>query len=430
MIKNIFAVNNKAYNLMYALTLFYAFFGLSFESESRPILILILIILFIHSLIYNRKLFKTIPFFILLAVVGASLITWVLSSIQVPDIAARSPRVGGLLENFTFILLGLILAGSKRKVFVFWGVAVITTVITPWLAGNGMIDIKKAMEGVRTGLGGHIITMGIVYSTVLLSTLVFFKRFVLVSYVKYTITPWLLLVCISAFGVYASQTRAVYLGLVFIYLLSFFSITLFAVKDWVKYRKVFCLFLLVTLFLILGTLVLYKFSYFDFLINKTTKEQSVIWLVISGDFDKVPRNSSGLRIHFWLDVIDWVAQRPLTGWSESANHKLHIAAGNYFGDGYFISVHNDVFEILLSHGLVGLFLHIATLVWMYKRVLRSWKKGLFGNDVFIFFNLFLLFFLINSLFMSLLLFKETLYLWNIVLSGCFGLTINKKLSNI
>lgn len=411
-------------SFLFALAILYAFFGLAFESGGRVVLILLCLILFITCATYNRKAFKQPVLLFIPIAIFIGMTTWLLTNLQVPDIAAQSPRLGGILDKLSFIPLAFVLANAKNRIYLFWGAAICAALAMPWLKGSGLSEIMQALNGRRSGLGGHIITMGIIYTIIAFSCLVFFNRFCLNNNQLWRWPIWLALLAASFFGIIASQTRAIYLGIALIYTLFFILIITWSIRDWKRNKANATYFITISLVLLVITLTLQHYNYFDALIKKVNSEQSVLWLLITGNIQDIPRNSSGLRIYFWVDAYNWILERPWTGWGESANKHLHAAAGNYFGQRIFHSIHNDIFEITLSHGLLGLGFYCVLTTWLYRKVLNAWKDQRIKNDSFIFFNIFIIFFIFNGQFMSLFYFHETIYLWNIIMASYLAKIIN------
>jgi len=415
-----------ALKILFLLSLIYVFFSLGLERSFREFSYLLFILIIAYTIKYQRQLFKTPPFYFLIAATLIAVITWLLTFWQVPNIGSSSPRLGDILDKFSFLPLAVLLMGNTKRTFVFWIVAAIGALLTPWFSGNGLTEIKAAYNGLRTGFGGHIITMGIVYSTIAIACLVFYKRFFYHTKKPWGYILWFLLLACTCFGIYASQTRSIYLGIFTLYALSSITILYLALNSWRTYRSTTLFFILTSAIFITIAYVLQSQGFFDPLIAKIEHEESVFWLLLSGNLDAIPKNSSGLRIHFWIEAYHWILERPWTGWGAEANKDMHLLAGNYFGNRPFITVHNDLLDILLAYGLLGAIFYTSLITWLTKETYLIWKKGLIGTDLFVFFLLFLLFFLLNGIFMSLLFFRETVFLWNVVLAGFLGFILKHK----
>lgn len=413
--------------IIFILFFIYAITTIPYDSFSRIPLLLGCLLLIVYCIKYHKEYFFSSSFIFIIAAVLVSLLTWITTNLQIPETAPTSPRLGGILSKLAFIPIAFILAKNNKRIQYFILAAIIGTLASNWLVEDGFNEILLALDGKRTGLGGHIITMGIIYSTLLFACLIYFKRF---RSNKLHICLWVLLIIYSCFGIIASQTRAIYLGLALIYSLFFFLIIYLSVVSWKKNKNLVFYFLFISIVSTLVVFIFYNFNFFDSILNKASREQSVFWFFISGNFDQIPKNSAGFRIHFWIDAYQWIIERPWTGWGEGANKHLHEQAGNFFGNRIFHSIHNDILEILLSHGIFGLMLYVSLTIWLYLRVYRNWKNKIIQNDTFIFFNAFLIFFIFNGIFMSLFYFKETISLWNIVLACYLAVTLNQPKSTL
>lgn len=430
---NMFNIKSKddiLINSLFILSLVYAFLFLAFKNELKVVFILSGLMVFYYIFQYKKKLFNTTPFYFLLMAIFIAMLTWILAKLQVPEIATNSPEIENLLDKFVFILFAIILFGNKNKTFIFWGVAALGAFLLPWLVGGGFEEIKLAiLEKHRTGFGRHIITMGMIYSVIFIASLIFFHRFVYNSNKILNWLLWIAILTISILGIYSSQTRAIYLGLALIWflVLIFIIYLFFTSRD--KNRFIIVYFtILSTFFIIFGLLLLY-YGAFDFLIKRATQEQSVISYLLAGEFDKIPKNSSGLRIHFWIDAWSWIVERPWTGWGKDGNISVHKEAGNFFGSRHFITIHNDILDILLQYGILGLLLFISLIVWLSNGVYKAWKNSTIEFDLILFYTLFLIFFLFNGMFLSTLFFHDTIFLWNIILAGYLGFIIKDKYIN-
>src|SRR5690554_285519 len=233
--------NQKVFStLLFLLVLTYTFTYFAFDSIAKAALALSSLLIFCYTAKYNKPFFKSLPFFLLAFAFIITLITWALTSIQVPEFAANSIRSEHLLNKFSFIPLALILAESKKRILIFIATAIISALLNPWIAGGGTAEIIRALNGMRTGFGGHIITMGTVYATILIAALVYFHKIREESY-SHTkklllFFVWATITSAAAIGVYASQSRAIYIGFLGLYLVSFLVIAYLSIKSWSTYK--------------------------------------------------------------------------------------------------------------------------------------------------------------------------------------------------
>jgi O-antigen ligase len=137
----------------------------------------------------------------------------------------------------------------------------------------------------------------------------------------------------------------------------------------------------------------------------------VIEKIMTGDLDKVPLSSIGIRIHTWRKAVGWIQERPWTGWGPKsrkalyANSDLPPSIKKQFGH-----FHNSIIEITLAYGLVGLavFMLIAGVVGY--RAWWAWRRGLMPDDVFFFLGAFFIYWLIVNMFESYVIYTTGYYI--------------------
>src|SRR5690554_7495197 len=127
-----------ALKILFLLSLIYVFFSLGLERSFREFSYLLFILIIAYTIKYQRQLFKTPPFYFLIAATLIAVITWLLTFWQVPHIGSSSPRLGDILDKFSFLPLAVLLMGNTKRTFVFWIVAAIGALLTPWFSGNGL----------------------------------------------------------------------------------------------------------------------------------------------------------------------------------------------------------------------------------------------------------------------------------------------------
>lgn len=374
---------------------------------------------FISVTLYAINYLRSSVFVFTVWAIAVPLMSWVFMRLDNPELAFRSPNVKPVLDNFLFIPIGLVLLGDRLKTFVFWGAAAMSAFALPWVVGDGLVEWKDFLNGERTGFGGHIITMGMVYANILLGLLVFSGRvFRLKRYKGLFTALWFASVLLAFICTVASQTRAIYFGLA-VSLLSWFVLSFFLEKSSVY--QIFKRFFIGICFVFVVIFSGFKLGLFDKFIERTSKESNVIHALMSFQLDEIPRNSSGLRVYFWVDTWNEAIERPLFGWDRGTSKRLHKQANEYFKPGVpFESVHNDFLQLFLEYGLFGLSLFLGALFWIVHGLFSLWRAKKLEFDLFVFVLLSLSFFLINGLFMSTWFFMESKFLWNILMGGAAG----------
>lgn len=411
--------------LLFILSLSYAFLHLGFAKETKSLLHILYFISLLSVILYQRELFKTLPPLIILFGAITTVISWALMKLQIPELANSSPNTKPLLDKLIFIPLALALLGNQKKIMIFWSVAALSALLLPWSIGHGSQEIEAAIAGQRTGFGRHPITMGMIYSCLLIAALVFFNRIVLqkkLIWLRFIL--WLFIVAIGLLGIIGSQTRAVYVGLFIVLIAITISLTTSLILQKNKNKKTH--YSIIPLFLIVSAFtILYSQGTFDRTIKRFISEKQTYAKILQGDTSSIPLNSAGYRIHFWQETLKWSAERPLTGWDDDANSKMHEKAGHWLSSEkrHFITVHNDFLEILLAYGVLGIIFIVTLIFWLIQGIISAWRSGIMPTDYFIFFISFFIFFLFNGLFMSTWFLSDSKFLWNTVTAGAAAFII-------
>ncbi len=397
-----------------------ATFGLelAYGSEIRGITSLFYVLGLVAFVRYGGILRTGMPGILLVWAVAVSLISWGAMKVTQPDFPGNEYRLEGVLDKFVFIIPALILAGSARNILSVWLVVSAAVLAHSWTAGAGWEEFAIAFEGVRSGFGSNPIRMGMIWGTVFLGCLAFCYRFVVWNGFSWPrLLPWLVLTLISGFCTLATQSRGVYLSL----LVVAFCGVIAAV--WIAYRKGLFAYLKLWHYVAAAMLLVVLGGYLaqsgqvQGVLDRTESQWIAVEQFAEGEVEDVTRNSIGLRIHFWVEAADWIAERPLLGWGFRASWVLHEEAGNRFEDRYFHTIHNAFIDVLLSYGIIGFALFSTLAIWLIRGGLAAVRSGVMPVDFAVFFAAFTVFYAVNSVFTSSLFIKDSIYLFNVVLAG-------------
>lgn len=400
------------------LTLAATALSLSFHGNTRFIAAAAYLVGLVTLLSYGGPLRKAFPVWIALAGLIIPILSWYFMRSDFPDYQyANNPYPDNLLDKFIFLLLALALAGSQRNIMVVWIVAACAALLLPWASGAGWQEWSNALQGRRTGFGINPIRAGMMYGTILIACLIFYKRLVYRPEFGATrLAIWLGLTSVSAFMTAATQTRSVFLALALMAVGTLLIATVvllrnrefrLGLKSWGTIAGV----------LILGVVLLLRSDGFQDTLAKTESQIGAVQPFLQGNFDDIPDNSIGLRLQFWVDGAQWIAERPFLGWGYRASRLVHEEAGNMFGDRLFRSLHNTFLDLQLSYGLAGTLLMAAFIVWLVAQLHSGWKARRVPTDYYIFIIAFLVFYGINGMFTSAWFISDSIYLWNAVLIG-------------
>jgi O-antigen ligase len=129
--------------------------------------------------------------------------------------------------------------------------------------------------------------------------------------------------------------------------------------------------------------------------DRFVAESAAIHTLLSGNLDELPFSSIGVRIHSWAQSLNWIAERPVTGWGLNARSDV-IQLGGRFPKhlkARFGHLHNSYLEILLGTGAVGfIFLCLLWGVQLRRIKLAANKElyafALYGSAFFMVVNMF------------------------------------------
>lgn len=407
------------YVVMVFSVLVVAGFELAFHSDIRIISVPSYLLGMIIIFSYDRVVRRTPAVWLFLGGLLIPILSWYFMRSDFADYRyADNPYPDNLLDKFIFLIPALILAGSTRNVMVVWLVATVSVFMLPWTSGDGWQEWIRALEGRRTGFGINPIRMGMIYGTVFIGTLVFYRRMVYRPDFSWPwFIAWFVLFALFGFATLATQTRSVFLAMAVLLMvaLSVFGFLWLRNKD--VRRLGFRSWGVIGVLLVAILVMVVRSDPFERQVTRTADQMQAVQPFLQGDFEEIPSGSVGLRLQFWVDAVSWSAERPIVGWGYRASRMMHEEAGNIFGDRYFRSLHNAYLDVQLSYGLLGTILMTAFVFWLIRGLHVAWRREVMPTDFYLFFIGFFIFFGVNSFFTSSWFISDAVYLWNIVLMG-------------
>lgn len=368
------------------------------------------------------------PFLFFLIAVGLEVTSWVGSfqgaAFQFPP--NQLPQVEGVGKWFWFILLAFWLQKKSWAPPVFWATAIVTIAITPWVTGNGLTEMELAMDGYRIDMGTMNAQHAAMYAGLMLlggvclllhSGMASVRRGLLLS-------AGFLITILALFYLYATQTRAVWLGCIGAVTV---ILTLYALlKDWRMERKIKKrpMVLIITVLMITGIWAVIQTP----MSSKIDQENGTISLVMEGRFSEMPLNSSGIRIRSWYYALPWIAQSPWLGWGPDGSKLIMQESDALPADlkKHFGHLHNTYFDLLAQYGLAGLIFYLSLLAWFMRRLVQAHRNRTIPPAAFIFGVGFLVYWLIVNTFESYMLFSSGKYAFSMVLAGTLSLMQTPK----
>lgn len=369
----------------------------------------------------SRQLF--IPFLFFLIAVGLEVTSWAGSfrgsAFQFPP--NQLPQIEGVGKWFWFILLAFWLQKANWAPPAFWAIATVTIAITPWIIGDGLGELELAMEGYRINMGTMNAQHAAMYAGLMLiggvclllhSGMVSVRRGLLLN-------AGLFLTILALFGLYATQTRAIWLGCIGAVIVILGLYILLKDRPMERKTKKTPTVLIITILMIAGIWAAAQTP----ISSKVDRENGTISLIIQGRLSEVPLDSSGIRIRSWYYALPWIAQAPLLGWGPDGS-KLIMQESDALPENlkkHFGHLHNTYLDLLAQYGLLGLTFYLSLLGWFMNRLVQAHRNRTIPPSAFIFGVGFLVYWLIVNTFESYMLFSSGKYAFSVVLAGTLSL---------
>lgn len=375
----------------------------------------------IAVLTWGRGIRGSAPLWLLLAAIIVQVLSWGLLYWQHPEWAAANPRLDRMAKWFLFIGLAWWLGGSTRHTLLFWGVALLGLLLVVSVGEHGVPHWQRAFENWRFRPSFGLMNAqhaAMFFGAALIGGLAFAGRCWRSGCLAWPRRlAWLGIVGVCLLGTVLTQTRGVWLSL----LLAALAMAV-AVLCWLwvaRHPRHLLRWLALGLcgVVIVGLAVGLIFR--DTVERRLGHENTVIALVVQGEFDQVPYTSVGVRVHTWRAAGEWFLERPLVGWGDDARG-LVIRNTEWLPDNVrerFGHLHNTPLEILVAYGLLGLGVMLTLGAWVGLGAWRAWRGGVMPGDMALFGLGFFVFFVVINQFESYLSFWTGTFLFNLVLGG-------------
>lgn len=373
----------------------------------------------IALLVWGKGLKGSAVLWLLLAVIGVQVLSWVLGYFHHPEWVSSNPEVGRLAKLFIFIGVAWWLGGSTRLTLALWLAAVVGYVIASFVSG-GLEEWRKGLEGMRTGFGIRNNQHGSMLFGVCLVGLVVFARRIFMHTERgrlALIFAWGVLTLISVTGVLIGQTRAVWLALCVAAAVGVAIWLMWLAKSHGARHMLRSMVIISCVLVVAGMGAMYAFK--DTLSQRIARESPVIERVLDGDLQNVPYSSVGIRIHTWVAAGEWIAERPLVGWG-GEGRGLVIDHTDWLPDNIkerFGHLHNFFLEVWVAYGVLGLGVIAALAFWIGRGTWLAWRAGVMPGDIALFGASFFVYWVIVNQFESYNSFWTGVYVHNLVVGG-------------
>jgi len=376
-------------------TLVYVYTRIPFKGELQDLPQNLMVLSFFISAWGQRHKLKSDLIFKLLIL--AILIPWLLFGINALidyETAIRYHSANDLLKLFLFLPLAWWIGGSRAGAVRMLTIAFLGLATAVALDPNLMQSLSMLWAGQRVDFGIHNAQHGaLFFGLVILFCVCSLSQQVQDKLALHWITALLVLVgLVSMIGLLGTQTRAAILGL----LVTGFVALLLGIRKGSLFDRNH---LSTAQGILVSVLVIGLLSWpATILHNRLAADKTTFHVLLEGNLDEVPFGSAGLRIHSWAEALEWIAERPITGWGQKARSdviQLSERFPDYVKDAGWGHLHNGYLEILLGFGAVG-FVFVCVL-WI---VLLRRLKIAASNDLYAFALYSSIFFLVLNMFES------------------------------
>ena len=208
---------------------------------------------------------------------------------------------------------------------------------------------------------------------------------------------YIFLVSLSVIGLFASQARAAFLGLMVV---SIVFVFLTFLKYWKNRRSSYAI-----LFAPIIVLLLAGISFFNIWQQRATNEEETISRISNLNFNDIPMTSIGLRLYLFKIAYPAIIKRPLFGWGNEGSEIVIDRSGlpqeAIKSTGHF---HNVILDILVRHGFIALLAIISVYVWFLYASRSAYISGIMPSNIYSFILAYFLYFLVVNQFDAYLLY--------------------------
>ena len=97
--------------------------------------------------------------------------------------------------------------------------------------------------------------------------------------------------------------------------------------------------------------------------DRVVRDTATIRVLLKGNLNELPFRDTGVRIHSWVESLNRIAERPVTGWGRKARSDVFKLAAGFPDDvkARFGHLHNGYLEILIGFGAAASFLSLYSL---------------------------------------------------------------------
>lgn len=303
-----------------------------------------------------------------------------------------------------------------------------------WVAFAGLLvylvvqfnptEWRNAWQGERVDFGIHNAQhTGIVFATCALALTAFAPRLFIWTRRRWGpaaplgVILWALAWLFSFWGVFVSQTRAVWLGLCVTLLV---LPALLGTAYWLQGRPQLSLRKPLLASITAGALLVLLASSFDIpeLVSDRLESEKVTWESLRQAASHEERDLSSIetRVASWSAAAGWIMEKPFMGWGGRGSRPL-IRNSDLFSDAFkkkYNHLHNSYLQTLVEIGLIGAMFIVALITLVGRATIKAYQQKQMPLDVFLFAWTFFVFWLVVSCFESYIIYPTGTYVIGLV----------------
>ncbi|TNG93058.1 O-antigen ligase family protein, partial [Testudinibacter aquarius] len=418
--------------VMFISTLGYTLFKVA-DRNIGDVFLTLLVLGFIIGLISNWKvLIQDKILWLFLLSLLSQILSWfhgIYFTPYTPSFFSLSP----LANLFYFFILAYWLKGNAYYIFSTLTAYCLGVILACILHSNAPVDeFLLGLTGQRVDFGitnaNH--TAALAGSSILASIFMiyfFIKEFRIYLRTWYGISYVSFLAIISVINlllVYMTFSRSIWLALfcvlVILIFYVFFRNVSFNMKFLVK----------IIVVLISSFLLIYSLLQVPQINSRVFEEHEVIAGLLEKEPDEIASSSVGLRVKFWYSSFDWIKEYPILGLGDRNARAFVIQKSPYLTQAVkdeFQHLHNGYIEILISYGLLGLFVVLGIFFIVFKNVFMM--KSMYRNYVIWGAIAFSSYYYVINIFESFFMFKTGEYIQTVFLGCIYSLYLSRTLNN-
>ncbi len=387
-------------------------------------------------LFFVIMLFTNKPKFLLREPIPYLLLGWIIFQVAMyqwavarfPGLATDHINEARTLTNiFMFLVVAWWLGGNARLIATMLVLCSLGYIIGATFQEGGLLDeMSQFRKYMRLDLGYLNAQHTAVYSTFVLFGILAFKSRIVSHtperYKRPTQIVIYLVISFSFIAIITSQARASWLGIIItvaIYAATYFTLRIRRGKYEIRvpqFRKKSMIGLIITSSIIL--MVLASYNVHTVINKRLNAESDVVEKLIKGDTEHMRLTSISLRIETWKLAVEWIKERPITGWgAQSRKALLQQSDWTPWMKRTFRHLHNSYLELLVSYGFIGLSLFAGLFIYIWYRAWQAWQDKNIPNDVIAFSALWSIYWLIVNFFESYVIYSATGNYINAMVAG-------------